>query len=130
MYGNSYYNPYWAYGQPMSGYTGVTQPTPMPAPSAAQGSSVAFVEGDAGAQAMQVAPGSNAMAMDLKAMMVYLKSVDPAGIPTTRKFRMVEEVTQGQQTGCAYATMEDLRRTQDEVQRLSEVIKGLTQKEG
>lgn len=130
MYGNSYYNPYWAYGQPMSGYTGVTQPTPMPAAPAAQGSSVAFVEGDAGAQAMQVAPGGNAMAMDLKAMVVYLKSVDPSGIPTTRKFRMVEEVPQSQQTGGTYATMEDLRRTQDEVQRLSEAIKSLMPKEG
>lgn len=95
-----------------------------------QGGAIAFVEGDAGAAAMQVEPGKSGMAMDIKAMMVYLKSVDPAGIPSTRKFRMVEEVQQPQQAAVAYATADELRRIQDEVQRLSAAVQGLTGKEG
>lgn len=121
MYNN---NPYYSYPQPMGyGY----QPQ---YPPAQQAGSIAFVEGDAGAAAMQVEPGKSGMAMDLKAMMVYLKSVDPSGIPNTRKFRMVEEVQQPAQNGDSYATMEDLRRTQEELQRLTETVRGLLPKEG
>ena len=120
MYSNPYYG---NYPQPMGyGY----QPQYPQAP--AQAGSIAFVEGDAGAAAMQVEPGKSGMAMDLKQMMVYLKSVDPSGIPNTRKFRMVEE--QPQQAAVAYATADELRHIQDEVKRLSAAVQGLTGKEG
>lgn len=126
MYSNPYYG---NYPQPMGGYSGLYQPQFQPM-SQPQTSPITFVEGDAGAQAMQVEPGKSGMAMDLKAMMVYLKSVDPSGIPNTRKFRMVEEVQQPVQNGGSYATMEDLRRTQEELQRLTETVRGLLPKEG
>lgn len=82
MFGQYGYQPY-QYGAPS--YQPLPQSYQQP-----QQSGITWVESDAGAEAMRVEPGRSALAMNANAMLLYMKSCDPNGIPATRKFKLVE----------------------------------------
>ena len=75
----SYYNPQQSYAQP--------QPQQMQ-PS----SSIVWVQGEAGAKAYPIAPGTTMLLMDSEGECFYIKSTDPSGMPLPLKTYHYEEV--------------------------------------
>lgn len=119
-YGFQYFNPN-AYGYPMGFQQGqqapqMQQPTfSMPEPQTPQQapkSGIRWCQGEAGAKAYQIPPGTSALLMDSEDLYLYIKTVDASGMPQAlRKFRLTEET--GQQTAPAkaeYVTREEFER--------------------
>ena len=81
-----------------------------------------WVQGDAGAKAFIVAPGSSVILMDSESDHFYLKAVDGSGMPSLRKFKYEEIGNTPQPTGdfVARSEFEDFKR------QISELIKGGT----
>lgn len=81
----SYYSP----TQPMPDqltYLRQQQMQPMQQPAA----SPLWVQGEAGAKAYPVAPGSSVILMDSESNVFYIKSADQSGMPTMRTFEYRE----------------------------------------
>lgn len=78
---------------------------------------ILWVQGDVGAKAFQMAPGSKAILMDSENDDIfYIKVCDDAGIGKLRRFRYKEEFDTPQQTDMSmYVTKQDLT---SEVERL------------
>ena len=49
-----------------------------------------WVQGEAGARAWMVAPGSQVLLMDSEAQRFYIKAADPAGMPTMKTYEFTE----------------------------------------
>lgn len=84
------------------------QPPQMPQPQMQQpaanapGNGIIWVQGEAGAKSYMVAPGNAVMLMDSESSTFYIKTVDPAGMPSMRRFDYVERTGQtAQQTAQA-----------------------------
>lgn len=67
------------------------QAQPMP-PVAQTSSSITWVQGEAGAKAHPLAPGSNALLMDAERDFFYIKSTDPSGMPMPLRIFEYKEV--------------------------------------
>lgn len=63
---------------------GMTGPGYRPDPG------INWVQGEAGARAWMVAPGSQVLLMDSEAQRFYIKTVDPSGIPTMKTYEFTE----------------------------------------
>lgn len=65
------------------------QMQPVPQPPA----SPLWVQGEAGAKAFPVAPGSSVILMDSESNTFYIKAADPSGMPSMRAFDYVERTS-------------------------------------
>ena len=76
--------------QPMDqlGYLRQQQMQPMQQPATV--ASPIWVQGEAGAKAYPVAPGSSVILMDSESNVFYIKSADQSGMPMLRAFDYVE----------------------------------------
>ena len=59
-------------------------------PQQPQSGGIIWVQGEAGAKSYMVAAGNSVLLMDSENQTFYIKSSDPAGIPSTRIFDYVE----------------------------------------
>lgn len=80
----------------------------------------AWVQGEAAAQAYQVAPGSTVMLMDSENPVLYMKSADSTGRPSPmQKMYLVSEEDynkiQNGSNSSDYVTKEDLQKALDEI---------------
>lgn len=126
----AYGNPFGGYGAPMYGYPMMQQPMPdqlaqlrsaqpytqiqQAQQSAQQGSSLLWVQGEAGARGYLVAPGQTIMLLDSERPTFYIKSSDASGVPSMRIFDYTERTAQAApaQDAQQYATraeVEELR---------------------
>lgn len=69
--------------------TAASIPVPMQQPS----NGVIWVQGEEGAKAYMVAPGNTVQLWDSENPVIYLKSADMSGVPSTRIFDLVERTT-------------------------------------
>lgn len=78
------------YGQPQNqlDYFKAQQMQPQQMPQ--QGNGLLWVQGEAGAKAYPVAPGSSVLLMDSEGNRFYLKSADVSGMPSMRVFDYTE----------------------------------------
>lgn len=119
MFGNYGYAPY-QYGTPQ--FPQVQQvPQSYQQP---QATGITWVESDAGAEALRLDPGHSGLAMNANEMKLYMKSVDMSGIPTTRKFKLVEIQDQPSGNPGQFATREELQSLAKIVEQLKETIGG------
>lgn len=100
VYGAGYYGP----GQAMPDQLAQLRAAPMQAQQPMQtvqpmqqapqqvGSSVIWVQGEAGAKSYLVAAGNSVLLMDSEAQTFYLKSTDQSGMPSMRTFDYQERV--------------------------------------
>lgn len=98
------------YGQPQYSWS---QPTPAT-------NYFAWVQGEAAAQAFQVAPGSTVMLMDSENPVLYMKSADNTGRPSPmQKMYLVSEEDynkiQNEPKNSDFVTKEDLQKAIDEI---------------
>ena len=111
-----YLNPYYPNNTqtPLTGYQPMRYPTYQPQPQAqmvqqqTQGG-INWVQGEAGAKAAQVQPGTPTILMDSELEYFYIKHIDPAtGLPSLKKYRY-EEV-QEEAPKADYITREEFEK--------------------
>lgn len=83
---------YYAPQQPLDqlGYLRQQQMQPMQLQQPATAASPIWVQGEAGAKAYPVAPGSSVILMDSESNVFYIKSADQSGMPMLRAFDYTE----------------------------------------
>lgn len=86
------------------------------------GGSINWVQGEAGAKAWLVNPGTSVLLMDSETQRFYIKTSDTAGMPTMRVFEYkeitgmpVQETTQNSDSFVTRKEFEELRRKLDEL---------------
>lgn len=96
----NYFNPYPGFGYSPPGnsapvlYNRESLQQPYALNQNSAGNGVIWVQGEAGAKAYLIVPGSTVMLMDSEAMRFYLKSADASGVPSLRIFEY-NEITNG-----------------------------------
>lgn len=120
MYG--YQQPY--FQQPVQDQLGMlrSQQQSQQAPSAPL-----WVQGEAGAKAYPVAPGSSVILMDSENNVFYIKSADQSGMPMMRTFDYVERTVSHNQPVQAAMPMQAEFVTRAEFEDLRQQIAALTQ---
>lgn len=88
----------------------------MPPPPVNQG--LLWVQGEAGAKSYLVAPNTTVLLMDSEAQRFFIKSTDPAGMPSLRTFEYSE--VSGIKTSVESNGMEDKFVTREEYEELKE----------
>lgn len=109
------------YQQPMN----ISSPinTPIQQPS----NGLIWVQGEEGAKAYLVAPNSTVVLWDSEAPVIYIKSADMSGMPSTRIFDLTERTAQKAISPVVNNTVE--YATKDEFSALSEKVHELLEKE-
>ena len=90
-YPNNAFSPPGASNLPYTAQMGgaIQQPSYSPAQNQ-NNNGLIWVQGEAGAKAYLIVPGSTVMLMDSEAMRFYLKSADASGVPSLRIFEYNE----------------------------------------
>ena len=121
------YSPY----QQQSYQQSFTSPMPpqqqMPQPQMQSNSSINWVQGEIGARAYPIAPGSSVLLMDSEAQNFYIKSADNSGMPSLKKYaysEVIEEPLKLESKDPANFDTAQLA-SRDEVKQLQEKIKQL-----
>lgn len=127
----SYYPP----TQPMPdqlAYLRQQQMQPMQQPAA----SPLWVQGEAGAKAYPVAPGSSVILMDSESNVFYIKSADQSGMPTMRTFEYRERtaaqnppVQAAQQPQGDYVTRSEFEALRQQIYALMQPAPVIVEKE-
>ncbi len=109
------------------------QPMPQiqPQQQQAQGNSITWVQGEAGAKSYLVAPNTTVQLWDSEAQTIYLKSADASGMPTMKVLDYVIREQSGQNTPTLmqdtlpeYVTKEEFSTFSERVQRQLDRIGG------
>jgi hypothetical protein len=99
----------------------------MPQPQMQSNSSINWVQGEIGARAYPIAPGSSVLLMDSEAQNFYIKSADNSGMPSLKKYaysEVIEEPLKLESKDPANFDTAQLA-SRDEVKQLQEKIKEL-----
>lgn len=88
-----------------------------------------WVQGDVGARAFYVAPGTSELLMDSEAQNFYIKSADVSGMPTMKKYAYSEVVeepmrleSKDQVDTAFHATREEVKQLHEEMNELREKL--------
>ena len=119
MYQQGYYNNVQSpYGQPMQYQIQ---------------SNITYVQGEVGARSYLVAPNTRMALWDSEQPVIYLKSTDQNGVPSLRiidyTYRDVPQQSQNQNNQNMYVTTDEFMTLKDEVNRLKDIVGGLTNHE-
>lgn len=132
-YFNSYQQSYQPYQQPFmqqpqQSFAQQPQPQMMPAQS---NKGINWVQGDIGARAFYVAPGTSDLLMDSEGQNFYIKSADMSGMPMLKKYaytEVVEEPLKLESHDNANEIDTAFHATREEVKQLHEEMKELRDK--
>ena len=119
------YNNYFpqSYANTMYGYgAGVAPAQTTTAPmSGQQLSTINWVQGEAGARSMPVAPGQKVLLMDSETNVFYVKSSDPSGMPLPLRTFEYKELNSSEETvdpaHSKYVTHEELEHILEELKQ-------------
>lgn len=92
-----------------------------------QNNGIIWVQGEEGAKAYLVAPNSTVVLWDSETPVIYIKSADISGMPSTRIFDLTERTAQKTVPYAAPSSVE--YATKDEFSELSEKVNELLEKE-
>ena len=127
QFGNPMYGyqqqPY--YQQPVQDQLGMLRSQQQPQQTAP--AAPLWVQGEAGAKAYPVAPGSSVILMDSENNVFYIKSADQSGMPMMRTFDYVERTAAHNQPVQAAMPMQAEFVTRSEFEALRQQIAALTQ---
>lgn len=84
------------------------QPQPQMSYAQPQQSGIVWVQGEAGAKAYPVAPGSNMLLMDSEGECFYIKSTDMSGMPQPLRVFEYKEVVATQPAQQSHAALPDM----------------------
>ena len=92
-----------------------------------QQSGIVWVQGEAGAKAYPVAPGSNMLLMDSEGECFYIKSTDMSGMPQPLRVFEYKEVVATQPSQQSHAALPDMNQyvKKDEFNELQKQFKEL-----
>ena len=97
-----------------------------------QSSTINWVQGDVGARAYNIQPGTSVLLMDSEGQNFYIKSADTMGMPTLKKYAYSEVVEEpmrlesheAKQIDTAFtATREEVKKMQEEITSLKEQLR-------
>ena len=102
-------------------------------------SSITWVQGEIGAKAYPIAPGTSVLLMDSDEQCFYIKSADTSGMPSLRKYEyneIIEEPLRLEKQSsydpeydtAKLASREEVKELQNEIHKLKEHIKTLEEK--
>ncbi len=123
------------YKAPYQQAMAMQNPQQMPMQNAqAAGNDMIWVQGEAGMKAYFVAPNCTVTLWDSENPVIYLKSADANGVPSTRTLDWTERTTQkplNHVCQCAgkYASAEEVRAMADEIAALKKQIEGMNMKD-
>lgn len=121
---NGYYPPGQSYMQPQY-YN--------PQPAQPQTSGIIWVQGEVGARSYLVSPNTKVALWDSEAPVIYIKTSDQSGVPSLRiidyTYRDVLQQSQNQNNQTMYVTTDEFTTLKDEVNRLKDIVGGLTNHE-
>lgn len=108
-----------SYAQPQMPQMQMAQPTSQ--------STINWVQGDVGARAYSVHPGTSVLLMDSEGQNFYIKSADTMGMPTLKKYAYSEVVEEPMRLESHEAKQIDtaFTATREEVKQLHEEIRNL-----
>lgn len=126
-YYNNYQQSYQPYQQqsfqnPVPAYS--QQPQYSMAQTPQQNSGILWVQGEIGARAYPVAPGSSVLLMDSEAQNFYIKSADMSGMPTMKRYSYAEIAEEPMRLESHDTSDYDTAKlaSRDEVKKLQEEI--------
>lgn len=121
---NGYYPPGQSYMQPQ-----YYNPQPQPP----QTSGIIWVQGEVGARSYLVSPNTKVALWDSEAPIIYIKTSDQNGVPSMRiidyTYRDMPQQSQNQNNQNTYVTTDEFTTLKDEVNRLKDIVGGLTNHE-
>jgi hypothetical protein len=122
---NGYYPPGQSYMQPQ-----YYNPQPQPP----QTSGIIWVQGEVGARSYLVSPNTKVALWDSEAPIIYIKTSDQNGVPSMRiidyTYRdAASQPSQNQNNQNTYVTTDEFTTLRDEVNRLKDIVGGLTNHE-
>jgi hypothetical protein len=121
---NGYYPPGQSYMQPQY-YN--------PQPQQPQTSGIIWVQGEVGARSYLVSPNTKVALWDSEAPIIYIKTSDQNGVPSMRiidyTYRDMPQQSQNQNNQNIYVTTDEFTTLKDEVNRLKDIVGGLTNHE-
>lgn len=121
---NGYYPPGQSYMQPQY-YN--------PQPQQPQTSGIIWVQGEVGARSYLVSPNTKVALWDSEAPIIYIKTSDQNGVPSMRiidyTYRDMPQQSQNQNNQSIYVTTDEFTTLKDEVNRLKDIVGGLTNHE-
>lgn len=86
------------------------------------GSQIIWVQGEAGAKSWLIAPGSSVLLMDSEAQRFYIKSADPAGMPSLKVYEYREVTGQVERVEAApadFVTRKEFEELRNRIEMLS-----------
>ena len=118
----AYYNGFPATYQPP-----VVFQQPMVQTPPQQSSGINWVQGEAGAKAYLVAPGSTVQLWDSEEKVIYLKSADASGMPS---MKILDYTIRGEEQKIQeeYATKDELKALADKIKSLRDELTGKRRK--
>lgn len=121
---NGYYPPGQSYMQPQY-YN--------PQPQQPQTSGIIWVQGEVGARSYLVSPNTKVALWDSEAPIIYIKTSDQNGVPSMRiidyTYRDTLQQSQNQNNQSVYVTTDEFTTLKEEVNRLKDIVGGLTNHE-
>lgn len=121
---NGYYPPGQSYMQPQY-YN--------PQPQQPQTSGIIWVQGEVGARSYLVSPNTKVALWDSEAPIIYIKTSDQNGVPSMRiidyTYRDMPQQSQNQNNQSTYVTTDEFTTLKEEVNRLKDIVGGLTNHE-
>jgi hypothetical protein len=122
-----YYPPYYGpiqdtLGQFKAPYQMQQMPMQPQQPQRQPGSDFIWVQGEAGAKAYLVAPGSTVILWDSESPTIYIKSADATGMPNMKVLEFTERTEAAHKCQCAgrYVTAEQFNELKAEFEKLKE----------
>jgi hypothetical protein len=117
-----YYNPYQMSMQqnmpqiPQQGY----MPQQSAQMSSTPNSSITWVQGDVGARAYPISPGSSILLMDSEEQNFYIKSADMTGMPSLKKYAYSEVINEPVrlESKQSYDSKDDIQALRNEIKEL------------
>jgi hypothetical protein len=117
-----YYNPYQMSMQqnvpqiPQQGY----MPQQSAQMSSIPNSSITWVQGDVGARAYPISPGSSILLMDSEEQNFYIKSADMTGMPSLKKYAYSEVINEPVrlESKQSYDSKDDIQALRNEIKEL------------
>lgn len=92
-----------------------------------------WVQGENAAKAWMVAPGNTLALWDTEAPMIYVKSVDPSGLPTIKKYRWEEVSAEPENHSCKcsdkFISKEEFSELKTSVNEIAKKLEDLTKEE-
>ena len=98
-----------------------------------QNNGIIWVQGEAGAKSYLVAPNTTVQLWDSESQVIYLKSADASGMPSMKVIDYTIRNASPQHVSVDshvdYATKEDIGALQNELNKLRDEVKNITNKE-